>query len=311
MLLEKVLFIDGLPRSGKSALSNIVRSYKNFELLQFCNFLEYIIPGIHLGKIDLEYGRNTIIGLLNERIYSLRIGRNLNFRVGDQTCVIGHPLFQDYEKVSNSPEGDVALERIKQEPRILPIQTHNMLVTGSTLNDLNLDIHMIQLIRNPIEIIYSLYKKDAGMRLAAFPRSTTPFFNLGSNFYPWYAGGDPQLWVNSDPLDRLVLSVDYLYKKMITEYTKFNKNRILLVNHETLKTDPHATALMISDWLNVQMLENIDFNVRESKLPRDLDTRGFEKKLSFLKANVKKSNLNLITNLIESHNQFILSNFID
>ena len=68
---------------------------------------------------------------------------------------------------------------------------------------------------------------------------------------------------------------------MITEYTKFNKNRILLVNHETLKTDPHATALMISDWLNVQMLENIDFNIRESKLPRDLDTRGFEKKLSF------------------------------
>ena len=66
-----------------------------------------------------------------------------------------------------------------------------------------------------------------------------------------------------------------------------------------------------SSFLTNKMLENIDFNVRESKLPRDLDTRGFEKKLSFLKANVKKSNLNLITNLIESHNQFILSNFID
>ena len=59
------------------------------------------------------------------------------------------------------------------------------------------------------------------------------------------------------------------------------------------------------------MLENIDFNIRESKLPRDLDTIGFEKKLSFLKAKVKKSNLSLITKLLETHNQFILSNFKD
>ena len=51
----KLVFIDGLTRTGKSLLSGIIPSFKNFEHLDFANELELLLSSYHCKKIKFDY----------------------------------------------------------------------------------------------------------------------------------------------------------------------------------------------------------------------------------------------------------------
>ena len=39
-LIKKIVFIDGIPRSGKTAMAPVLSSLHHSESIEFCNFLE-------------------------------------------------------------------------------------------------------------------------------------------------------------------------------------------------------------------------------------------------------------------------------
>ena len=78
LITEKLVFITGLTRSGKSLLCPIISSLKNSEMF-FTDANAENVSYLHaLKKISYPVAKFLFKLSLNERIYNLSIGRNLN-----------------------------------------------------------------------------------------------------------------------------------------------------------------------------------------------------------------------------------------
>ena len=49
--IKKLLFVDGIARTGKMLTSRILTLLKNFEQVEFAEFFEYILAGMSLKKL--------------------------------------------------------------------------------------------------------------------------------------------------------------------------------------------------------------------------------------------------------------------
>ena len=105
-LLSKVLFLDGLVgRAGKFLLGKVVSNYLRVEYFQFAEILEQIPVLQHLDCIE----RNAAMALLqlhvDINIYNRSVGRNLNLRLGDSSCIQNATDYQDYIQRTKDPDG--------------------------------------------------------------------------------------------------------------------------------------------------------------------------------------------------------------
>ena len=94
----KLVFIDGLTRTGKSLLSGIIPSFKNFEHLDFANELELLLSSYHCKKIKFDYLKSHLHKYFLEKAYNKLISRSVNFRPDDQTGVKNYAFTNIYQK---------------------------------------------------------------------------------------------------------------------------------------------------------------------------------------------------------------------
>ena len=81
------VFIDGLPRSGKSSICQTIISLKNSEHIDMATDLEYLITGLVTKKISNDFAKAYLKTHFNQSGYNKLIGRGVNFRPTDFTGV--------------------------------------------------------------------------------------------------------------------------------------------------------------------------------------------------------------------------------
>ena len=282
-----LVFIDGITRSGKSMLSGIIPSLKKMEHIQFCTELEMIISGLSLGGLTPEYAKAFLRIYFNEHSYNLQLSRNVNFRPGDQTGVDNYSDPKVYYERLKRVEGDDAVEQSQKGINHIPIQTHDLMVNLSYLNQMDINYKMISLWRHPIDNIYSWWTRGWGERFNNDPRGFSILINGREELLPWYAAGFESELCELNPMEKCIRIATDLLERAVNQYRESPcKEKIHILTFEDFCHRPDVELSKICTFLNTEVSEHTPRYLKEARFPRELNSADRDKKRERFKESV-------------------------
>ncbi len=288
--ISKIIFIDGFPRSGKSVLSGIIPCFDGVENIKFLTILEHILPGLRFKSIKKDFAKSLITTYLNEYCYESYIGRNLNFRKNEQSSIYEYYKPREYRDRLKIPDGSKAVKKISKKQTTFLFQTHDVISNYKYFEDLKLDCKIIELVRNPIDVSYSWYKRGWGKRFLKDKQSFSSLIEKKKICAPWYSYSQTELWSNLNSVEKCVYNVLTLCKLSFPHYGKLKKKnkKVLIIKFENFVQKPKKEILKIQSFLKKNYSKKIFLKLKKAKCPRKLNIGNYEMKKNFLKKNINK-----------------------
>jgi len=288
-IAQKIIFIDGLDSSGKSALSATIPSLDKFEHIQLLYPLEWIVSGLSLGALDFGYAESIVKIAINELTYNNKIGRYSNFRYDDQSGIHKYKDPTVYYKRLSSKDGDIVVEKLLTSEEYIPIQTHDLYVNLDIVFKLNIDFLMIEMMRHPVNIVHSWWKRGWGKRFGADPRAFTLAIEYNKSPMPWYAANFQDKWDQLNEMERCLMIVIELTKRMIKNFQTFKNNeKILIVKHEDFVEKTDASLNKICDFVNTKPTDYTASSLKRANCPRVLNSNDRKEKENRIRSEVSK-----------------------
>lgn len=285
--VKNIVFIDGVSRVGKTALSAIMTIYKNSEVLQFCHPLEHILPAYSFKHISKSFSKSYVNTYFNEAIYNTFINRNLNIRKNELTSIYSHHRVKNYKKRLLSKDGKNVIKRLKKTKNFFPFMSHDLMVNYFKLKDLELNFKLIEIYRNPVDTVISWYNRGWGTRFINDPKSWTLSLNYKSKLVPWYSAGYEKKYLKATELERCVLNVVDLTLKSIKNHRKIGKNKkIFVMTFENLLMNTNTTMKKLKGFLNSNYIKDSKKYLKKARLPRNYNYKQTIKNKNYLKKKI-------------------------
>lgn len=252
-ITDKILIIDGIARSGKFLLGNIISSFNQIEHVQHYPLME-IIPFLVSLKLIKE---NVAVSLLKTEIdmhiYDMYIGRNFNLRKNDMSSIYKSPFLKQYLGRCARENIDNIVDEIKNSGRYSLFITHHLLCNAGIYFKIYPLFKMIYIRRHPVDLVYSWYKRGWGHRFGKDPLDFTPAIKGLNQPIPWFMHGKENKYENALEMDKIILSIDNIISMTNKGYDNLRnqqKKSIIFVKFEDLVTKPHSRLERISCFLN-------------------------------------------------------------
>lgn len=305
LLTKDIVFVDGLTRVGKAMYNRVIASLLNMSHPQFLEPLEQLLPMYKTGHIDKNAFSAFLRLNLNERAYNHALSRNLNFRYDDLTSVHNSNNYRELFKNLSKEDGNSVITELNTNKTIHQFQTHDILTHYSLFLDLDIDVQIIEVIRNPIDTIHSWYKRGWGSRFDnEDPRSFTSLFKYKGKTIPHYVLGMEDEYLKLNEMEKCVFMHNLLLKKSIKEYKQLSekqKNNILILEYENMLNQPLEELNKICLFLNVEKTEYTEKAMLDARVPRKNKAISTDNKLDDIKGMV---NIKLFNELIVLSNEY-------
>lgn len=300
---SKVVFIDGIPRVGKTALSSIISTLNKSELLQFCLFIEQVLPALKYKKISKDFAKAFINTHLNEIIYNTMISRNINLRKGEFTSAYSFRDKKIYLKRMLMPDGDIVINRLKKNKNFFPFLSHDFMALYPQLKEMKLNYKLIEIYRNPFDIICSWHNKGFGSRFISDVRTWTIKAGKNNRLVPWYAFEYQQKYLNSTPLNRCIMNVINLLDLSVKNHLRFqNDKNVITFKHEEFIENTNFFIKKISNFLESPVNgKSVTKLLKSTNLPKPYSYANTEKNKYFIKNNTSKKQYQTIENLEKNY----------
>lgn len=270
--VENLLIIEGITRSGKFLVANIINGLEDIEPAQYSVLLEQI-PFLALYDfIEKKTAQQLIRCEIDIRSYDMLIGRNLNQRLSDKSSIYNIPDYQKFLDRTKGPEGTVVLKDFQKKRIYSPFILHESMTNISIYFETFPKAKCIAIQRNPLELAYSWYKRGLTKRWGTDPiLFQIPLAkHTGNKIFPWFAIGWEDIYLKSSEIDRAILSIKSLTQMAQKSYKNLPpnfKNSILIVNFESLISSPGSEIERISKFLGKKVLPQMKTILKREKLP--------------------------------------------
>ena len=308
LITDKVIFADGLTRSGKALLSNILLGFQNVSSIQFLDILEQILPMLNNDKISKNATSALIRLHLNQNFYNYKISRNLNFRYDDLTGIHNSSNPKQFYKNLNKKDDDTVIDELLQKDIYFQFQTHEILAKYSSFLELNIEAIIIEIFRHPIDTAHSWYKRGWGTRYdKADPRNWATLFHYESHIIPHCVIGYEEEYIKLNEMEKCIFMHNIVIRKSIEQYKKLNfekKKKIHIIKYEDLLSDTNNELDKISQFLNLKMNSYMK-EIVDNKIffPSKNKTNRIEK-LNEIKKNVDIKLYNDLMSLSEYYDNY-------
>lgn len=274
---NQIVFIDGISRTGKLLLGSLVSQLDRMEHLEFGENFESLLPAIRLKKINIDFANAYLNNYLNQLIYNKFIGRNVNFRSGDRTGIPNSRNPKIYYKRLKFEEGDKVISSIKKNKILLPLVTHDIAVNLDLLTKMKMDFKIIEIIRNPVDIVFSWYRRGLGKRFGKDQRLFTLLIKEKRTVDSWYGALNYNKKNDLNECEKCihhVLNLNYFSNKNMLKYR--NKKNLFITSYEKLTTEPHSELNKISLFLKTKISKKTIKFIKREKLPlkNDLNSKN-------------------------------------
>ncbi len=291
VLTNKIIFVDGITRTGKALLNTLLLGFEKTSSIQFFNVLEQLMPMYVNNKISRNAMSAFLKLYLNENFYNYKLSRNLNFRYNDLTSIYNTKNPIEFLRNFEKNEGDAIIEEFLNEDLYFQFQTHDLLTHFSSFLDLNIDVQVIELFRHPIDTVHSWYKRGWGKRFDNVDkRNWTTLFKYKSNTISHYVVGNEEEYLKLNEMGKCVFMHNLLVKKAIDEYKKLDHNqkeKLLILKYEDLLINTEIVLNKISHFLDLERSSHMDKVKETSRVPRQISIYDRERKWSEIKSQVK------------------------
>jgi hypothetical protein len=231
-LAEKVVFVDGLPGSGKSLFSPIIASMDRVELLNYTYEIEHICALKYLSKISMDAAEVMVRMQTDLKIYNTMMGREVNFRPTDvSSATQNHDPIRYFKRLFEV--GDEAIpELIHRDRPILNLTTHQLLAFSEPIwRGLGARCVFIEILRHPLYMFrQQLWNEEKSFGSA---RSFDVYMSYKGHEVPYYALGMEEKYINLPAEERVIN-----YFLHITELTNNARKKMLMDYDATIVTIP-------------------------------------------------------------------------
>jgi len=308
LLNSNLLFADGVSRTGKAMLSSILLGFENISNINFFYQLEQLLPMYAHGHMSKNAISSYLRLHLNELVYNTQISRNINFRPSDLTSVLNTANSRDYYINLMKLDGDEIIKNIDGNATILQFQTHNILTEFKLFHSLELNIKLIELFRDPIDTVYSWYKRGWGKRFDnEDPRSFTTLFSYKDKTIPHYVIGQEDEYFSLNEVEKTIFMHNHLIKKSIAEYNQLNKlekENILLITYENILQNTNLEIKRISQFIKKSPSYYMPKAMELARVPRQVKfkEKRLEKFNEIKNLTTKKYLIDELLNLSKEYN---------
>jgi len=281
-LSKNIILVDGITRTGKLLLGSLISSFDRMEHLEFGENFEFIIPAIKFKKVELNFGQAYLNNYLNMLIYNKYISRNVNFRPNDRTGIDNSKNPQIYYDRLHEQDDDKIIKLIKKQKRFMPLVTHDIAVNLDILIKMKMNFKIVEIIRNPVDTVYSWYKRGLGVRLGNDPREFTLLIKKNKTTYSWYNSLYRNEQKKQNTCEKCVEHVINLNKQATLNLKNnyLNKN-ILIITYEDLTNNPLVELKKIAKFLGTKTNKQTTEFIMREKL--SLKKNIFQSQLKFNK----------------------------
>jgi len=302
-----IVIIDGQGRSGKNMISVILSTMPRVEKMRLDSLFDYVPRYYSIGKMSKDAALMALKIEADEKLYNTMISRSVNFRFDDYTGIFkqGKP-FKYIKRLFMKSEQE-AVQRIENEKPIFQEMTHD----GMHLIDLYFEafeerLKFIHVFRDPVGNIYEQNKRDFGTRIGTDPREFQLTYNWTDKSIPLNVIGMEEDYINGNPLERLVLQVDSLFRKNIEGFKKLDdkwKKRVFFIEFERFAVDPWPYLDKLEEFLQTNTVSKTRKIMRRENCPRKPDTSQRENRISDINNQLSSRYQKIFKNLIEDYDK--------
>jgi hypothetical protein len=210
-ICPRLLLIDGLGRAGKLLTAKLVSNLEHVECFQYSPVLEQF-PVMHfLNRLSQDATVAFLRLMIDEFVYDRMVGRNLNTRVGDASCIVNTLDYDRYIRRGLDPEGDTAIDLFTRDGRIPTFMTHHAIPHFWLFLQAVPETRLIHVVRHPIDVVASWYTRFGGARFGTDRRILTLSMEGAAGPAPWWRADDAEAYAAMSGIDRCISDVIRLW----------------------------------------------------------------------------------------------------
>ena len=286
--ISNIVFVSGNTRSGKALVLKIIASLNGVEkvnvnfLMEQANFLSFTN---NIKKDVAIYFLRRSFSILD---YNLRIGREVNFKKSDFTSIYDYRNPKRYIRNLKSKEGDRIIEILKREKNVIPLMVHNGLLTTNLFDAFD-NFRIIEMIRNPINTIFSWINKGYDEKFYDSYRASCLTLRYKKKVIPYYAYGWEKKYLKLNKYERIIEIFSILEKqkeRTLKKISKKSKKKILYIKLEDLHLNPLNILNKIENILKKKKTKFTMKLLKKERLPRKINLEEIKSKKNFLKKKI-------------------------
>lgn len=269
-----IIVLDGLWGTGKSLLSPIVSGMDRVEKSKAEHIYEYVCIFRHLDKIGDDAASWMLRTCADLSQYNNLVGREVNLRWSDFTGFSNNPNSLRYITRLFGGEGDQYVGKINQQNLALSVVTHMILLVAAPLFDAyKTRVKLVEVVRHPV---YMATHWHSYLGRFDSPREFTVSFNHEKTKVPWFAADWADEFVQSNLMDRALLSIVRLYEWLEDAIRDANAEArsVLVLSFESLLMDTDRSMEELKSFLGRSHHRRLRGILRRQKIPRKTISHG-------------------------------------
>lgn len=290
---NNILIVDGQGRSGKNLIAVLLSTMHNVEKMRLDSQIDYIPRYFALGKFSKDAAITALRTEFDEKHYYNSISRDVNFRLSDYSGVFKQGKRLKYIVRLFQTGDEEAVKRLIQNKPIFQEMTHDALhLANFYFEALGSRLKIIHVLRDPVENIFEQHKRNFGMRIGSDPRELQLTFSYKGNVVPLLALGHEEDYLNGNPLERLVLIVDAMFRANLAGYLKLDKlqkSKIIFVNFDDFVVKPDPYLINLEEFIGAKFGKSSKRILKRENCPRKLSANERDNKIKEISNNLSAS----------------------
>ncbi|MDC3234538.1 hypothetical protein OBB02_00665 [Candidatus Puniceispirillum sp.] len=269
------------------------------------SIFDFISVSHYFGKIERNCAVSMLRSVADEFVYSSYLSRNTNFRWSDHSSVFKSPNRLKYLRRLFDKEGEETVERILREKPIFQNQSHDqMRFVGLLLDAWPGTFKMIEVTRDPVDLIDAWRRRNWGTRFGADPMAVTQCIKFKGQAVPFHAHGWEQEYLESSPMDRIIKMLHGIQIANRAAYETLNfsdKKQILVLRFEDFVVDTYSCIDRLADFLHTKKTKTTKAAIQKQGCPRQQSQEKRQGRLEIIKREASSPYLELLDEMIEDY----------
>lgn len=250
-----LLAIDGITRSGKFWLAELITYFEGMELVLHEPVLDFISIKAHYGELEKTSSVDLFRNIVSHKCFTASIGRGLNTRLDDSSSIYRHPRRAVFlNRVHQMRDAEFEkLKTVNFNEATYPMLAHDWLSVWGIQAEALPAMKLIRVERNPIDLAYAWYDTGIGLNGMAFSHR----FAWDGMSVPWFARDFARDFDGQSDVDRIINSVAHLFDTAVPVMNGLlgsNGGNLLVTSYERLGEDMQTEVERISSHIGLRAL---------------------------------------------------------
>lgn len=254
-----LLAIDGITRSGKFWLAELITYFEGMEPVLHEPVLDFISIKAHFGELEKTSAIDLFRNIVSHKCLITSIGRGLNTRLADSSSIYRHPRREVFLNRVHQMRG-TEFENVKVVDFgkvTYPILAHDWMSVWGVQAAALPAMKIIRVERNPIDLAYAWHDTGIGLKEMAFSHR----YLLDGKSLPWFARDFGRDFEVQTEADRIINSISYLFdaaSSAMDGLLKSGKGTLLITSYERLGGCLRTEVERISSHIGLRPLPEME-----------------------------------------------------